>query len=147
CGRIRSPSFGRSRPSVTTMATEYEELQLRVTLVDEATPKLKTLASEIERIGGGEHAQATKKLHEGTKETTELFKMMGKGTSELAEKFLPLIRGAGGVAAAFVAVGFAAKKAFEEVKEFSEEMTQLSQISKTIGLPVGQIKQMQEHFA
>jgi GH24 family phage-related lysozyme (muramidase) len=119
------------------MATEFEELELKVSFVDDATPQLKTLLGEVQKLGVGEQAnRAFKDLADSTNKFGQELNKVGAILSEITKVNFSGLLGAGGLAGFALAI----KSINDQLGNFSREMIQLQNASRAAGVLPDQFK-------
>jgi hypothetical protein len=98
-----------------------QELKLTVSLVDNATPQLKNIKSEMQGLGSSETHGAMRRSAEHAKNLGDHIGKLGHDIEHVSKHFIPeFVRGVGGVATGFLALGIATEKTIDQVKEFSK---------------------------
>ena len=121
------------------MATEYEELRLTVTLVDNASTGLEKIQKSLQQIGGSEHKQQLEGVTKQSKEFAEAFKGVGEAFGFSAEKLLPMIKNITTLGGAIGAIGFTMHEASKRLNEFVQGTIALDAASKAFGVQSAQI--------
>src|SRR4051812_49232126 len=122
------------------MPTEQEELKLLVTLVDNATPGLKSISEHVSALGGVESKRAHETMRREGNETREVIKKL---TGDLGEAYKSLgafrgglLAGVGGLAL----FSFAMAKQIKEIGEYTNKLRDIGQLGKDIGVNPAVIK-------
>ena len=124
-----------------------QELKLTVSLVDNATPQLGQIKSAMQGLGSSEAHGALRRTSEHTKNLGDHIGKLGHDVEHVAKHILPsFITGVGGIATGFLAVGLAAEKGMEQIRDFSKEMSVLDRVTKDTGQSAGTVKGMLETF-
>ena len=129
------------------MATENEELRLTVTLVDNASQQIERIKNQLAGLGGGQASASMEKLKRQGGELGETVRTLGErfGASESAA--LGMARAAGLVVGGLAAVGIAAQRELRTLRDFSEQMVRLRDVSQQTGVSAGQIRALTELLA
>ncbi len=155
------------------MATEFEELQLTVNLVDNASAPLaklnegiknvtdsankgvresatkmgeigKLLEEQVKKFAGPEWGRVFDQLIKSTKELGGAFKPLGESIESAGVKLLPFARGVGIVTASFAAAGLAIEQTYSNLNKFAQANTQLDTMAKRAGILTGEYKSLIE---
>jgi hypothetical protein len=120
------------------MASEFEELQLQVSFVDNATPQLRALLGEVSKMN-----DLTSRVSQGTRDMSESTRRFGTELSQVSKLLtditkLPIgsILGAGGIAG----VAYGIKAMNDQLSVFSREMLNLQNNSRIAGILPDQFK-------
>jgi hypothetical protein len=124
-----------------------QELRLTVTLVDNATPQLGRIKSAMQELGSSEAHSAVRRTGEHAKNLGEHIGKLGHDMEHVAKHVIPsYVLGIAGIGTGFLAMGEAAEKSLDTIKDFSKELSQLDRISRQTGVNAGQVKEMMETF-
>jgi hypothetical protein len=124
---------------------EQDELRLTITAVDQASPVLKDLQSQIAAISGGAAKQNLEVFRNQTVQTHAAFKTFGEDIKKASEQIIPpFVRGIGGIATAFVGVAFAAERGLNTLKEWAKETSNVAAAAAAVGSSTAEFRSMIE---
>jgi uncharacterized protein (TIGR02594 family) len=126
------------------MATEYEELRLNVSLVDNVSSALERIKSSLQNLGGGPSGAGMDRLKRQSQELTGTIKGLTGGFGEAATAIGKFAGPVGLAAGAVVGLGVAVAKALSGLRDYANEMDRLGKMATQTGLSAGQIKSMSE---
>jgi lysozyme len=146
------------------MATEFEELVLRVRL-DDQTAGLDAVNQKVHQLGqsGNNATTHTKRLEDSiksmlgqggavvagfermiksSKELAEIFGTLGGGFAKAGEALGPFVRNVGLAGAGILAIGFAADKSLRSINALADRMKSIGRLSEATGVHGAQIEAM-----
>jgi hypothetical protein len=126
---------------------EFEELQLRITLVDQASAPLQKIEEHYKRLSSGAtagHIERYKREGGLLKELTKAFGLEAKGA---AAHFEGLAGRAGVAAGAVAAAGVAVYAATKKVAEFAEGVRDVGRFAEELGTTYAQVKNITDQVA
>jgi hypothetical protein len=139
------------------MPTETQELQLKVTLIDNVTPNLARVRGQMQEVGQKtqQHAQQMSGGHENMEKMRRNIEEVGKairgalhGNIEQSSASLSRLAGGAGLAITAVAgIGVAFYEVGKKLREFSQKMIELRTLSQQTGFGAGEIKSVVDQMA
>ena len=128
------------------MASQFDELRLQVSLVDNATAQLKSIKSSLDELGTGSQANNLERLKRETGEVDAALRKMVDTALRGPKAFLDLARS---VTVAGVSLGtfaYAAEKTLGTVGALSSKLVELLHISRQTGFDPAVIKQITQAY-
>ena len=128
------------------MASQFDELRLQVSLVDNATAQLKSIKSSLDELGTGSQANNLDRLKRETGEVDAALRKMVDTALRGPKAFLDLARS---VTVAGVSLGtfaYAAEKTLGTVGALSSKLVELLHISRQTGFDPAVIKQITQAY-
>jgi hypothetical protein len=128
------------------MPTEQEQLQLVVTLVDNASAGLDKITEKVKEMGGPQVREAHEKMKRGNEELNKVVKELSGGFGEAYKAVTTFSGGLLSGVAGLAAFGVEAGKQLGELKKLAEEMRGLGQAARNIGISAATMKNFIDAF-
>jgi uncharacterized protein (TIGR02594 family) len=125
---------------------EREELQLVVTIDDQASAALEKLKAAMQELGSGALAATNERLRRQNLELTQTLRNVRVESERMSGMTASLVRGLTAVGGAITSIA-GATVGINALKAFTDEMIKLDQLSKTTGFGVGSIKNVIDQMA
>jgi hypothetical protein len=125
------------------MAAEFEQLRLQVTLDDQATPGLQTLARNLQQLTGSGQMQ---QFQRHTSLLTQGLKLLGWELTSTAKAMEGLAERFGKTAAGLAATGYVTYRMLASFKEFTEAVVHSSRFAESLGITFGRLKNIVRQY-
>jgi hypothetical protein len=129
------------------VANELEQLQLTVTLVDNASAGLARLQQQLDQLTGREAGGQFERVKRDARQVTEEFKKLKGQTEDAAEAHSSFGRGLGVAATAVGGLGLAFYKTGGQLNDFAQNTLQMNAVARSLGLQLGQFKSLQDQLS
>jgi hypothetical protein len=124
---------------------EYEELQLTVTLIDNATQGLQNLRQNLRDLGGSENREALQRMQQEVEKLSEKMTKVRDHMGLTAKAAESLGRSIGNSIRAF-GTAFVSSFALNSLKTFTDEMVRLDATAKQFGVGGAELKSLVEQM-
>jgi len=128
------------------MPSEFEELKLTVTLVDNASTGIERLRQQLEQLGGGKPASGMDKLKDLAKDAGEAIKGLGSQIGEMTKG----LGVAGNAMLAFgtrvAVVGTELYEQAQKLKEWSEQIVHMTNAAQMMGVSYAEFRNVSEQM-
>ena len=128
------------------MASQFDELRLQVSLVDNATAQLKSIKSSLDELGTGSQANNLERLKRETGEVDAALRKMVDTALRGPKAFLDLARSVTVAGISLGTFGYAAEKTLGTVSALSSKLVELLHISRQTGFDPAVIKQITQAY-
>jgi len=126
------------------MPTEFEELKLQVTLVDEASSKLEDIKKDFDSIQSGKHVEQIQGLQRAFRELRPIVGSFGTEFSKV-NQVLGILTSRGSLATtAIVGLGGGMAAGAIGLEKLSTNLNELKQLSTITGIGMQQIRNIEE---
>ena len=126
--------------------SQFDELRLQVSLVDNATAQLKSIKSSLDELGTGSQANNLDRLKRETGEVDAALRKMVDTALRGPKAFLDLARSVTVAEVSLGTFGYAAEKTLGTVSALSSKLVELLHVSRQTGFDPAAIKQITQAY-
>ena len=126
--------------------SQFDELRLQVSLVDNATAQLKSIKSSLDELGTGSQANNLDRLKRETSEVDAALRKMVDTALRGPKAFLDLARSVTVAGVSLGTFGYAAEKTLGTVSALSSKLVELLHVSRQTGFDPAAIKQITQAY-
>jgi len=129
------------------MATEYEELVLRVRLDDHASAQLRAIHTHLGQLGSGPIDSALKRITGTTNETTKAMAELGKSFLGVGKEAMAFAQIIGPWPVMLGLIGIKLIEHFAHLRENTQQYITMSNAARTAGMRIGEMKNIANQMA